>query len=88
MHSVHARPVASLPSWFVRMTLNRLENGAMPLDPPAWKVVLSDSGLQSLLHDIGGGLVTLRLFGCRTISDEGVRAIAQSCPNLRELDLG
>lgn len=51
-------------------------------------VALGGVVLQSLVRDVGKRLMTLRLFGCNSISDHDVHAIAQSCPRLRELELG
>lgn len=50
--------------------------------------VLCNSTLKCLISGIGSGLVSLRLFDCVSISDEGIAAVADSCPLLRELDIG
>ncbi|CAM9509824.1 unnamed protein product [Sphacelaria rigidula] len=57
-------------------------NATLPVD------ALHDSTLRSLMSAIGNGLLFLRLFNCRSVTNAGVEAIADSCPLLRHLDIG
>lgn len=49
---------------------------------------LQNRHLVSLLSAVGGGLLSLRLRDRPDITDESVDAIAASCTQLRELDIG
>ena len=42
---------------------------------------LDDGGLTTLVRGRGAGLVNIKLNNCKLITDEGVRAIAESCPS-------